>query len=476
MINPSKKRMILFLSLILLTAFLTISLLNYVTSKTSLEEEIIRNSMPLLRESIYSSILHDLLPAMHTASLMANDNFLVGWIQSGEEDIDAISAYLGRIASEYNFITAFFVSEVSRNYYHSEGIHKVIAPENKHDVWYFDFLKSRKNFDLDVDTNEAANDVLTIFVNYRLENRLGELLGVTGVGLEMRGFSGFLAEQQSLFERQIYLVDESGAVQAHSDMRIIETDNIREAEGLSEVADDILVKTDHPFSGRYGPVGNRTIITSRYIPEIDWFLIVEHSEKELMADVRLHLLQSLVIGLIAFILVLALSLVTLRGYDKRLEAIAISDALTGIANRRALEAALPRMLFRRKRFDSALTLLMIDFDGFKALNDSYGHQSGDAALVSFAGVASAAVHPDDLLVRWGGDEFVIVVENEIEEAEDVAESIRRAYGEIETRISLSIGVAEASADDDADSLVRKADMALYQAKEQGRNRTCRHLA
>ena len=472
--RTSKRRVITYLSLILLTAFLSISLLNYLTTRNSLEEEIVQASMPLLRENIYSTIFQDLLPSINTASLMANDSFLVDWARSGELELDSITEFLGRIVEEYGFITAFFVSDGSLRYYHPPGILKDIAPGDEHDIWYFQFIDSGKAFDLDVDTNEAANDILTIFVNFRLEDQEGRLLGVTGVGMEMLGFSGFLSEQQELYDRRIFLVDEEGITQAHSNMSLIENMDIRRDEGIRDIADEILVKSDAPFSGRYGGIGNRTIVTSRYIPEIDWFLIVEHDEKDILATARSNLAKSLIIGLIAFGMVLGLSLLTINDYDSQMQALVITDALTGIANRRALEAALPRMIYRRRRVSGGLVLLMIDFDGFKALNDSRGHQAGDDAILAFTRCAASVIRADDLLVRWGGDEFIIVTESGGDEAMAIAERLRSAFGGIEKDLTLSIGLAEASEDDEPGTLVRKADIALYEAKENGRDRTCRY--
>lgn len=476
MILFSRRKVIAILSVLLLSAFISISLLDFLSSRSALEDEIVSSSMPLLRESIYSSILRDILPALHASSVMANDNFLISWSQNNEEDQESISRYLNQIVRKFEFLTAFFVSENTSRYYHPEGLHKIVSPEDKHDIWYYSFIDSNKEYDLDVDTSEADDDLLTIFVNFRIEDHQGKLLGVTGVGLEMAGFSGFLTEQQRLYSRQIYLVDDNGAVQAHSDIDRIESENINTMEGLREIAADIFAKTDQPYSGRYKKDGDVMIITSRYIPEIDWFVIVEHSEKEVQAEARVHLYRSLSIGFVTFILVLILSLLTLRGYDRRLQSMAITDTLTGAANRRALEVALPRMLFRKQRSDSNLSLMIIDIDGFKSLNDNFGHQTGDAVLVSFSGCAAETVRPDDLLVRWGGDEFVIATESSGHEAVELANRIKLAFGRIENRVTLSIGLAEADTGDSPESLLKNADTAMYQAKKEGRDRVVQYSA
>jgi diguanylate cyclase (GGDEF)-like protein len=470
----SKSRLIGLLGLILLTAFSSIILLNYISARGSMKTEIVKSSLPLLRENIYTKILRDLLPPMQIASLMANDNFLVGWVEDGEKNVSEIIDYLDRIRTEYGFHSAFFISEASRRYFHPEGVHKVISPDDDHDVWYFDFIASGEKFDLDVDSDEVVEDLITIFINNRLENSTGELLGVTGIGIEMKGFSGFLAEQQEQFDRVIYLIDDSGIVQAHSDLSQVEKVDIHQIEGLDGITGDIINNTQEAYTGQYKYQGNTIVLTSRYIPEIDWYVIVEHDEHAAMAEIRRHLYESLIIGIVAFVLVLTLSIITISRYDSRMEAMAITDALTGVANRRALEAALPRMLYRRNRQDGSVSLLLIDIDNFKGLNDEFGHQAGDGVLESFARDADAVIRQDDLLVRWGGDEFIIISESNIAGARRIAEEIMRRFSESEIRVTLSIGIAEASSGDDSVSLMKKADSALYDAKKHGRNRIALH--
>lgn len=466
----SKKHLVSYLSLILLTAFSAIILLNYISARNSMKVEIVRSSLPLLRENIYTTIIRDLLPSMQVASLMANDSFLVRWVENGEEEVSEITSYLERIRSEYGFHSTFFVSDSSSRYFHADGINKVISSEDEHDVWYYDFVATGKKFDLDVDDDEMASDLLSIFINYRLENQAGELLGVTGVGIEMEGFSGFLSEQQDAFSRVIYLIDDSGFVQAHSDLSQVEQVNIQNTEGIGSIADDIIGHQTEAYTGQYKVDGRTTIITARYIPEIDWYVLVEHDEHAAMAGIRRHLLESLIIGFTAFGLVLTLSIVTINRYDSRMEKMVISDVLTGAANRRALEAALPRMLSRRNRQKNAVAMLLVDLDRFKALNDEFGHHAGDEVLKKFTEITGKSIRQNDLLVRWGGDEFIIVCETDIVGAESLAQKIRERFSESEKRVTLSIGIAEAADADDSESLMKKADTALYEAKNSGRNR------
>ncbi len=158
-----------------------------------------------------------------------------------------------------------------------------------------------------------------------------------------------------------------------------------------------------------------------------------------------------------------------------------TDVLTGIPNRRAFDAVLDDTLDSAREQQKAFCLLICDIDHFKRFNDTYGHLVGDKVLRFVATTLKRAVKGRDMVARYGGEEFAVILpETNLAGANTVAEQIRTAvsagnlkdkngeasYG----RITVSIGVAQFSSDDDAETMVQRADDALYQAKEKGRNR------
>jgi diguanylate cyclase (GGDEF)-like protein len=160
-----------------------------------------------------------------------------------------------------------------------------------------------------------------------------------------------------------------------------------------------------------------------------------------------------------------------------LQALSTTDPLTELPNHRALLSTLKQELERAQRYDRPCSLLFLDLDHFKALNDGYGHAAGDAVLRAFAGVLSTTIRNMDTAGRWGGEEFVAILpEATAEEALDIAERIRKAVSFSTFDISgglhltCSVGVAcypEHAADQDA--LLTAADQAMYGAKRLGRN-------
>lgn len=168
----------------------------------------------------------------------------------------------------------------------------------------------------------------------------------------------------------------------------------------------------------------------------------------------------------------------LQRQNQLLERLSVTDSLTGLYNRKKLDGILTDQLARYRRNRRAFSVLMLDIDHFKALNDSYGHLLGDEVLAQVAKILAQAIRNVDFAARYGGEEFVIVlVETTAEAALETAERIRLKvadafYGTAEQRISVtvSIGITECRAGDaTAEAVLARADQALYQAKDAGRN-------
>ena len=159
---------------------------------------------------------------------------------------------------------------------------------------------------------------------------------------------------------------------------------------------------------------------------------------------------------------------------ERVEAMAATDGLTGLMNRVALHGAIGRELARAARDGLPLTLVMLDIDHFKSVNDTHGHQAGDEVLRAVARALDSGARGGELLARYGGEEFVAVLpDTDAEDACHAAERLRRVIAEADCApaVTASLGTATFPADGlDADALVDAADRALYASKQAGRNR------
>lgn len=162
--------------------------------------------------------------------------------------------------------------------------------------------------------------------------------------------------------------------------------------------------------------------------------------------------------------------------NRELQRLSTTDQLTQVSNRVGLEAQFLDQLYRAQRYDMALSVLLCDVDFFKRINDTYGHQVGDVVLVEIAALLSQTARASDCVGRWGGEEFVLILpETPLESALIFAERLCAAiaahpFPDGPERVTISMGVSSYRQDDTQDTLIERADKALYRAKEEGRNR------
>jgi PAS domain S-box/diguanylate cyclase (GGDEF) domain len=167
----------------------------------------------------------------------------------------------------------------------------------------------------------------------------------------------------------------------------------------------------------------------------------------------------------------------LKIMNAKLEQMATVDALTGAFNRRKFDEELNSFIGNRKmeKRDIPFSLIFMDIDHFKTINDCYGHKMGDAVLRSISRLIRENVRATDRLYRWGGEEFILILPDaNLESAKCVAEKIRKIIQghdfSIEKKITISLGVGEYKLNEDTDQIIVRVDNALLQAKSNGRNR------
>jgi diguanylate cyclase (GGDEF)-like protein len=175
--------------------------------------------------------------------------------------------------------------------------------------------------------------------------------------------------------------------------------------------------------------------------------------------------------------------IKLREANAQLQHLTLTDPLTGIANRLSFENKLEDEWKTLRRSNTALSIIMIDIDYFKAFNDHYGHQAGDDCLIKVANLlAKCLKHPNDLAARYGGEEFILILPNtDIDSAQFLAENIQKEVASchimhcnnnVSNMLTLSLGISWVIPSDkgNIEILISQADSALYKAKQNGRNR------
>ena len=169
--------------------------------------------------------------------------------------------------------------------------------------------------------------------------------------------------------------------------------------------------------------------------------------------------------------------VQLKKHNRELLRVSQTDALTGLANRTRLNQLFLNELARAGRYHSPFSIILLDLDNFKRVNDELGHIMGDKVLMEVARVGERTVRNSDTFGRWGGEEFLVLCpETPLQGAIELADRIRQA---LQThpfasgrQHTVSVGAATMENESDMDSLIHKADLSLAYAKQQGKNRVC----
>jgi len=271
-----------------------------------------------------------------------------------------------------------------------------------------------------------------------------------------------MVAQRGLSEESIRLITESG--QGYAGDVILRNKPIRISGNDEESSGITGLEKDNIVSALVVPISARGVVLG--------VLAVYCEKKDKFTDENEALLA--MIGNQVSVAVLNAQL-----YQKTLD-LAQHDGLTGLANRRHLMEQLKQETERAERYQTSLSVIMLDLDKFKSFNDSYGHLMGDELLKAFSAMVKKAVRSTDIAGRYGGEEFCVVLPNtSIKGALVIAERIRSAMeavripledGQLPVGRTASIGVAEFSTGDSVEKLLSHADAALYQAKEGGRNR------
>jgi diguanylate cyclase (GGDEF)-like protein len=187
-------------------------------------------------------------------------------------------------------------------------------------------------------------------------------------------------------------------------------------------------------------------------------------------ELHTHYLQEL-----DLIRVYALDITKRKMAEEEIHLLATTDSLTGIANRREFTSILEREVVRVQRYGKPLSLTMYDLDNFKRVNDTFGHGVGDAVLQAVTRLVKESIRGADVVARWGGEEFMVLMpETDLQAAGKASEKLRLAIAahnfDTVRNLTTSFGVAAFEPQDDLNSLLKRADDALYLAKAKGRNR------
>lgn len=467
-----EKQFIYILTAILMTGFIAVSTLSYFSARSSLSEQIVKDILPITGDSVYSQIKQQLLEPVSIATMMAHDTFLRDWVLDGERDTRKITRFLKEVQSKYNTTTSFFVSAKTLNYYHPSGIVGKVHRDVPEDIWFFRVSEMPGNYEINIDLEHRVQRILTVFINYKVYDYDNNFIGVAGVGISANSLRHLIERYHHEMDLEIFFANRNGDILL-SDMHSQKPDNLRDIPGLAPHVERILRQESSQQD--YPADNTRVHLNSRLIDEFNWFLMIER--KDTPWDIRIWgpLLVNLIIGLLVSLIIIYSLIHLVERYQAQLRKMAITDNLSGALSRHGLDEIWCELVDTNQKGKGKIHCLLIDIDHFKRINDQHGHLTGDQVIVDVCQTVRTHMSSTNALVRWGGEEFLILLPDSSEmEAMETAERIRLAVNnnvrvdEFE-HVTISIGVSACGEYNDPDAMIHLADTALYQAKSQGRN-------
>jgi diguanylate cyclase (GGDEF)-like protein len=472
-----RRRLLGGLALVLLLGSFVTSVGSYLVSQHSVRSNIVDHQLPLTGDSVYSEIQRDLLRPVSISDQMAHDTFLKDWYAAGETDSTAMVRYLGEIQRQFGATTSFFISERTRAYYHPTGIVQRVNKTDPDDSWYFRVRSMVAPYEINVDTDRANHETTTAFINYRVLDAQGHFIGVTGVGITLQTINARIRSYESRFGLSISFVDHQGNIVLSGSALKRETRSLVDRPGIGRIAPQILAGAETPLRLTYTDAGATVLVNTRFVPELKWFLIVERNEAPDMRPIRNVLYRNLIVGLIITLLVIGVVILMTSRYQRDLEQAASTDPLTQAFNRRRGEELFIRSMRDADRSQRPLSLLLLDIDHFKDVNDVHGHPVGDRVLKEVTRSIRSSVRRTDHVIRWGGEEFLVLLPDcPTRIAEQLAGSLLALISTQHLHrdpslpeVTASIGVTEWFSGETCDEALSRVDRALYLAKDSGRN-------
>jgi len=436
-------RVFVILSVAVLVGFLTLTASHALQNGRRIRQLISERELPSIGLAVAANLDRTAAHYHRVGEELLRDGFLRDWILDGERNEQKLRAFMEEIRPRHNMLDASIVSDRTETYYGTDG----------------------------------------------------RFLGVRGAGIDATEFSQTMHSYDDHPGIVVYMARPDGQLVYATDRSLL----VQPVKHLDELWDGAMMpRLQRSELGSRGvvvqPEGiHGPLLWLRYMEPWNTYLIVEHTRELLTARTRNEVLRTLITsGLLATSLY-AIALITilkarrriadqaaeLEDKNRRLNHLAGTDMLTGLYNRLRFTELVGQELARVKRTGEESSMVILDLDHFKDVNDRYGHPNGDLVLCEIAAIVRDQIRKTDILARFGGEEFsVLLPGTSAKGTRQVAEKIRQAIEQHrfsgamqDLRMTASFGIAQLDAHESTcfESAYHEADEALYRAKRNGRN-------
>ncbi len=320
----------LLVSIILVIGFMLTAIFSYRANyRTSLNN--IEQITTLTTEGIYYQLSARFTRPVSITLTMAHDRLLIDYLSEEQQHLKddqyakTIKNYLAAYHHKYQFDSVFLVSTGTSRYYNFNGVDRVLTRNNPENTWYYDLLTDNREYSLNVDNDEVkgADNKITIFVNCKIEDPNGKIIGAVGVGIRVNYLKELLKSYEEKYGIEAYLIDEKGDIQISTTVTGYQTRNWFELYNKKDRERQILDwKKDNEnqefWASSSSNNDNTSYIVSRYIPELSWHLLVEQNTGLLIKKMKTQLYQTffIVVGVILIVLIVITAVI--RNFNRQI--------------------------------------------------------------------------------------------------------------------------------------------------------------
>lgn len=316
--------------IIITLGFIATSFIGF-RSNTRLLEQDAAHVATLVSDGIYNRIDKIFAEPVSVSITMANDSLLVSLLSDEPEHLDdaaylsQLQDYLKTYRDKYAYDSVFLVSAQSNRYYHFEGLDRILTPDNPENGWYYEFLKSKDAYSLNIDNDEAAGNRITVFINCKMKDKSGVTVGIIGVGLKVDSLQTFLKEYDEKFGVAACLVDDQGVVQLSSVRTGYERVNLFDNTAFADDRDTVLEKGTGQQTFWNETATAKSYVVAQYVESLNWHLVVENDMTTMNRHFRTQLYKG--IGIICFIILFVLFTINhvLKQYKLQIIRISVSQ-------------------------------------------------------------------------------------------------------------------------------------------------------
>lgn len=318
------------ISVILIVGFSLTAVFSYQANyRASLDN--VEQVSSLTTEGIYYQLTSMFTKSVNASLTMAHDSLLVEHLLEEEKyfrDEDYIQTtrnYLETYQEKYGFDSVFLASTATKNYYTFTGLDRILIENDPENTWFFNLLKNDQEYSLNIDNDQVkgADNAITVFVNCKVKDSKGNVLGIIGVGVQIEHLKELLLSYEKKFKLETYLINKKGTIEVSTTYTGYEEKNWFEIYGQTNIKKEMLAwKEDSVNLEMWINSSENTIdkdyIVTRYIPELSWHLIVRQNTGKLISEIRNSIFQTCLI--ITFIILIILVIITsiIRNFNKQI--------------------------------------------------------------------------------------------------------------------------------------------------------------